>query len=830
MKLSKRDFLLLAVVIYFTFIGGTFYSQLNFFLRVANQIIATVILGVWLFGRLKQKEGLPRTLLDVGLALYVFVNFAGAIFGQSPRFSLEMLWFTLIHALTFYFLVDLIRRGWGPKLVWAIYMAAAVVCLIGLIEFLAWYVGTPLFGLFSQGWVEIGGWRHPIPPHIYRLNITLNGSTPLAAYLALLIPPAIGLILTLPRRSENRRALILWLALAMIVEVLTFSRAGILALAVSLLILAVGWWRVSGKQGADVVAHWRGLNSILRVVILAGLVIGAGLGLFWVQHSFAHRIQNTNFRFTLWQAAFINFQDYWLTGVGPGNFGRALLRLNDPAFPRHQISTAHSIYFNTAAELGIIGLLAGAYLYLLAAYSWLKHFRQLTTPAGKIRLIAAGGALVGLAAQVLVDTYTATPNMLIMLALLAYIAAPPSLTAERRPTLIDSPVSSASALALLLIYLAAFFWIGRADLRYQNSFHYEQAGHLEEAIAQAEKSAQLDPRLTLRLFRLALLEARLAYRTGDAAAAQSAIEHYQAGLQQEPIYGLNSANLAGLLWQQGQQSEAIALMERSAAAEENSQYRLNLGYFYEQQQEFEKATAVYGELLAKSPQWAGSDFWQASDFRAEQWNQFVGRAVEYVSAAGPAARQDLQVQLALAREELAALETVAETTQNASALLQEAQLTLALNQGQAQQFETLLAAMPDNANKYLWRGRAALQSGNFTAAETQLKTATFLGNQTAWFYLGQLYEQQGNLEAAKNAYHRALVFTTSENVEVTIYGRLGANDLAPQLIRISGRPGNQPGFALIKLYNAEQNTQNAQRVLNLLKEQDHFLEEPGGEN
>src|SRR5687768_17895160 len=113
-----------------------------------------------------------------------------------------MMWFTLIHLLAFYVLVDLIRRGWTAKLVWAFYMASAVVCLVALVEFTAWYIGTPIFANFSQGWLEIGGWRNPIPPYIYRLAITLNGSTPLSAYLELLTPPALGLILTLPRRDE----------------------------------------------------------------------------------------------------------------------------------------------------------------------------------------------------------------------------------------------------------------------------------------------------------------------------------------------------------------------------------------------------------------------------------------------------------------------------------------------------------------------------------------------------------------------------------------------------------------------------------------------------
>ena len=130
MRLTKRDFLLLLTIIYFTFIGGTFYSQLNLWLRLANQLIVTGILGVWLVTKLRRGEGWPRTTLDGALVAYLGVNLVSACLGQSPRYSLEMMWFTVIHLLAFYLLVDLSRRGWMAKLAWAFYMASAVVCLV----------------------------------------------------------------------------------------------------------------------------------------------------------------------------------------------------------------------------------------------------------------------------------------------------------------------------------------------------------------------------------------------------------------------------------------------------------------------------------------------------------------------------------------------------------------------------------------------------------------------------------------------------------------------------------------------------------------------------
>ncbi|MEW5961448.1 MAG: O-antigen ligase family protein, partial [Chloroflexota bacterium] len=604
MKLTRRHFALLFVAIYFTFIGGTFYSQLNFPLRVTNQVIVTVILGLWLVGKIRGGDW-PATGLDLPLGLYLAANLLSALLGQSPRFSLEMLWFLVGHGLALYLLVDLIRRGWTQPLTWALYMAAAVVCLVGLAEFLAWYTGMPQLGGFAQGWFDIGGWQQPLPPFIYRLNITLNGSTPLSAYLALLIPPAIGLIITLPRRDENRQALIVWLVLASVVQILTFSRAGILALGVSLPLLFIGWLKVTARGWPDLPAVWHRVRPGYRLLaVLAGLA-AAGAGLFWLQRSFTGRMYTTDFRLLLWQTAFRLFQQQPLTGVGPANFGRALLRLNQAGLPRLQIATAHSVYFNTAAELGLAGLAAGAVLFLAVGWAWRKRWRQAADRTTQIRLIACGAALVGLAAQTLVDTYTATPNLLPMVGLVAWLVA------GLRPQ--PGPARRLLAVAALLVLLVYGGWLGRlaqADFYFQKSFQAEASGDLTGAVAAAGQSRTLDPALSLRTFRLAWLEARLAGRSGDPALNQGAIEHYQAGLQQEPILGLNSANLAGQLWQHRRRAEAIDMLAQTVTMQVDPLLLVNLGYFYEQAGDWANAVDAYGRALLLSPELAASGFWR----------------------------------------------------------------------------------------------------------------------------------------------------------------------------------------------------------------------------
>lgn len=821
MKLTARDFGLFGIVIYFTFIGGTFYSQLNFPLRVANQIIVTLLLGLWLLARLRRKDGLAATDLDWPIAAYLLVNLGSALRGVSPRHSLEAGWFSLVHVLALYLLVDLIRRGRGPKLAWAFYMAAAVVCLVGLAEFLAWYVGTARLGAFSQGWLDIGGWRQPIPLQMYRLNITLNGSTPLSAYLALLIPPAIGLILTLPRGDQNRQALILWLALAVVVQILTFSRAGVLALAVSLLLLAVGWLKITGRGWTELRRFGSRLSPLSRGLIGVGLVVLAGLGLFWLQQSFLNRAGSTNIRFMLWQTALEIFQDHWLTGAGPANFGRALLQLNRADLPRQQIATAHSIYFNTAAELGLLGVAVGAWLMAALILAWRRRWQQ-ASPGGQaeqIRLLAVGAALAGLAAQTLVDTYTATPNMLVMLALVAYIisAVPPVPVPARRR------VAAYLALAVLLLFAIGLGRLALADLHFQRSLRAERAGDLPRAIAEATQAHQLDPALSLYDFRLALLQARLAGVTGSAAAQQAAIDHYQAGLAQEPILGPNSASLAGLL---GRAGEAIDAWQRTLAADDQALYWLNLGYVYEQQDDWANAGASYGQALRRAPGLAASGFWPATPARSARWLDFVEAAVGQLPDDGQG-ELELRVELALARADFETAEALIGPATTATA--PELRLKLAelyLRRGQPERAEPLLQGDPRTGQDYLLWGWLELQLGRQAEAEKLLKTAVFLGNGTANTYLGRLYEQQGNLPAAEGSYRRAFSpHSVAEDVAMTIYGRPGGLDLAPQVLRLGvGAQQAEPWLALARLLETQQRIEEAQRIYQLLLAEDPFLD------
>jgi tetratricopeptide (TPR) repeat protein len=250
-------------------------------------------------------------------------------------------------------------------------------------------------------------------------------------------------------------------------------------------------------------------------------------------------------------------------------------------------------------------------------------------------------------------------------------------------------------------------------------------------------------------------------------------------------------------------------------------YWLNLGYFYEQQQNWEAASAAYGQVLRQQRSAAGSGFWQADPVRWARWPQIVSAALGPESAAGRAAfRLDL-VRLQNAGtlsdpEELLAL-------LDPASQFQVDLVEWYLYRNELDAVAALLKPVPQSGRDHLWWGRYRLQNGELDKAEPLLKTAAFQRVRQAYYHLGQLYEMRGDLRAAEIAYQRAFSIASPENIDVTIYGRYGGNDLAPQLIQLGDAQQSQTLRALIELYRNQKRIQETDRLTRLLHQLDPFL-------
>jgi O-antigen ligase/Flp pilus assembly protein TadD len=833
-KLQRRGFLALGIILYFTFIGGSFYSDLHFPLRVFNQAAVTALLGAWLVRKWRRGEAWPRTPLDAPLLAWLALHFATALLGLSPRFSLEKLWTPLTHALALYLLVDLRRKGQTALVVRGLYLSAGVVCLIGLVEFASWYLGLPLLPGFVQGWPEIGGLRDPFPPTLYRLNFTLNGATPLSAYLALLIPPALGMLLT-SRRPDDRQAIAAWLVLAVIVEGLSMSRGGLLALMVSLPLLGAGWW-LAHRQGGQVFKRLRAPRTLRRPAVIGLLAAVTLLAAFtaptWLERTF-NRAASTQFRFTLWQVALDGIREHPLTGVGPYNFGRSLLRRNDPLLPRRQIMTAHNVYLNSVAEMGLAGLLAGGWLLLAAGRAWLVRWRSASEPGERVRVAAAGAALAGLAAQSLVDTFPATPNVLPLLAVTAFAltrrtvpAAARADEASRQASVSKLPI--AAGLAALLLFAAGLAWLDLAQFHFQRSIRLAGQDKLAEAAQAAGRARRLDPALPLYTFQEAYVQGS---RSDDPGALASAANLFRTGLAVEPVGGRQAANLAAVRWAAGDWEGTIDALHQAVSVERDPTWLVNLGYLYQEAGDVDGALEAYSQALALAPHLAGSEFWTADPQRAELWPAILARA-ETDRASQPINLLHWRLGIASARGDWSAAVQWAgailkdvPTDCESLALLARSRLRASQAAEAAQLAGQALAANPACASGYWARGLARQAAGDPAGAEADLRTALFLGHTRAAYSLGQLNEARGDQEAAGRFYAMGVAPSAiPTDVEVVLYNRQATFDLLPPLFRIGVGPEQAEALLALGGWCERQGDQDcARRVYRALLAEDRYL-------
>lgn len=835
MRRSRRLLVLVLPFTYLTFFAGNTYSARFLGLRVAFHLLPLLLLGTWLVVLIKSGRGIPKTALDRPLLAWLGVALAASLTGLSPRLSLERVWLWYSYVLALYLFVDLHYRGWHPAPLESLYLTAAVVCLVGVYEWCSWYLGTSYLPGASWSWPALGGWQDPLPPVFRRLNATLGGATALSAYLAVLIPPAIGWLLTTERR-QARWALSTWLAVALVVQVLTFSRGGILALGVSLPVAAAGWLFVSPhlwhRAKERLLAqhepkHWALIITLVLTVIAAGG--------FWAWHSFAAQ-RGWGPRFTRWQAALDALRGHPWLGVGPANYGRALLQQNDNSLPRRRIQTAHNAYLNVAAETGFLGLLAGGWLLLSVARAWMARWRD-ATKTHRLRLTACGAALIGLAAQLLVDTIVAPANWLPVLAITAFALAPQRARRSTRASR-NSSGWAVAALSGLVLVTSWLTWKDVAQSHFDHSVQATRESNFERAAQEIDQARIMDRGFSLYAFQSAHIHGLWSTTEGDTLVAQQAISDYEAGLAIDPVWGKQTANMASLLWELGDRAEAINWMERTVTAVPEPVYLMNLGRFQELEGMEEDAWQRYAEALHGAPSWAGSGFWTATAERAEAWPEILRRAEGLVADVDDDQEEVLaafQMEVAWARGDLLKMEEVARSEIQrdshsprgyawlARSLLEQGRVEAALSAA-----ERAAQLAPNQSPSLAVRGCVRGQTGDRVNATRDLQKALFISPnaQQAHACLGHIHEETGELDAAIEAYIRAVgQRAISQDVEMTLYHRLATFDTLPGLVRIRmGENEADPWLRAARLYEQTNRCEEAQTVYRALLAEDHFLE------
>ena len=200
------------------------------------------------------------------------------------------------------------------------------------------------------------------------------GGAVLVSAVAALLPAVLTLQGPLPTREREGLVLLVVLIAAMVAAVLAAR------------------WLSSRPDGAPLSAPRALAASLVAVMLIGFVAVAAGDGSSRGQPRFgADTRRLTSFesnRYAYWKVAGKMFIDQPLAGDGSGSFRvvwRQQRKIADPALD------AHSLYFETGAELGIIGLLALALFFCGVGWAGRNLLRERRGEA--VGALAALGAL-----------------------------------------------------------------------------------------------------------------------------------------------------------------------------------------------------------------------------------------------------------------------------------------------------------------------------------------------------------------------------------------------------------------------------------------------------
>jgi tetratricopeptide (TPR) repeat protein/O-antigen ligase len=755
----QRNALMIVFALYVTFIGGSTITDLRLSPRIAHHLIMTALLGWWLISRLRKGQELPSAgPLDAPLAAWLVAMALAAAFAVFPRLSLEAIWRGLVHTLFFYLILDLMRRHGARAVVEPLFFAAGVVILIGMLEFASWYFGLPMLPSFAQGWLPIGGLRHPIPPRIYRLAFTFSSPTALSAYLAMLTPFGLGWALTV-RTAENRRALWLWLLGAVVTQGLSFSRGGLLSLAVSLPLFGLLTW----KEALREVLRDRRTWIVLGAVAILLAVVGIG----WARHNLAGHITGDVVRLDLWRSALAMARTDPLTGVGPDGYGRVLREVRNPLLGDDRIFTANSRPLMVLAEMGIPGL--SALIWGVAAMAWVA-IRRLRGSAGieHVRTAGAVAGMAGFAAHSVIDDFYSLPVLVPLMVMAACVLGP------------DAPISgqrwrrwaAAAALSLLAVGLAGWAISDLAQYHYTRSLQMEG----DEALAEIDRACRIDPAMDLYALQRAQYLGEMAL--SDSTRLEDALAAYAEAIPLEETSDIAHANYAYLLLQSSDLESAREHMLRALAIRpRNLNYVLWAGVLAERSGKRDEAIDDYAQVLASRPAWAASEFWEEQEVTL-----FDEALAEALSLAGPTQQSLLLFYTGDVEGGIATAAQAAEEEDTDAAWLTLGELYL--HSGSPAEAEAALAeALQRNdglTDAYALRAEARLSLGDAAGAEQDARTANFLSSldpglgTAGWVVLARLAEADGDREAACANYARGVPgIILWQNWEMAVFRRAG---------------------------------------------------------
>lgn len=361
-------------------------------LNISLSTIAVAgLYAMWAFDRRRGTDTARRLLWRPALPLivYVAVNAASVLAATDKTLASWELALLAQTLLLFIYIVSTIRTRQEVHFLVAVAMAGLL--LESALILWIYVMGTD---------VSFLGLKNRVDPLLYngRIGGTVGSPNSAAAYLCLMVPLAIGVLMSSASTGVRQLALIA-APMGVIALVITGSRGGWISFAISAVILGI--WAI--RKGF--------LKA--RVAVLAVLTVAALMVPFWgtiTQRVSGNDNGSAASRITLIKLASHMIRAHPLLGVGINNVGINIPKYAGPEFDGQWLYTIHNKYLLVWAEAGIGALLAFLWFLLLT----LRRGWRAATSGDRLLSPLAVGLAAGIAGQMVhmgVDLFQDRPQV-----------------------------------------------------------------------------------------------------------------------------------------------------------------------------------------------------------------------------------------------------------------------------------------------------------------------------------------------------------------------------------------------------------------------------------
>ncbi|MGD8457902.1 MAG: O-antigen ligase family protein [Anaerolineales bacterium] len=779
---------------YLILVAGSFEGLTRFDLQLSSVILGGVIIGLWLNLKFVKKQQITFSGIEIGIIVFMASQIIAMVFSGDVRRSVGVVGQFMVYFLVFYLVLDLLRSGWSAARIERTFLIVGGIVL-----------GVSLYRHLSDYyfWQNLTEGLPYTPDFKSRLYAIFSDAPLLAAFTNLLLPFALVRFLS----ASNLFMRLVWgiysLA-ALSVEYFSDTRGGFLGTIAIFGVIVVLWvWLVSEKGRRLVNEIWNFLKSrpvVLVILILIALipVIWVGVKAFKFEGDATHAPILSS-RTDFWNAAWEAVKSSPIFGTGPGTYSTDYIAYKSIPPDRPYIH-AHNMLINFAAESGVVGLVS---VLVFAAYLF-KRVWKMWEGLGREKLIrwtAISACLIGHLVHTIADHFlyplaTAIP-LVVFLAVLLNLDEDSELISQSRhmdPLWIGIP-------ALLVAFFGIYSLRAYSDFN-QGIISYEE-GDLNRAAELFDSAAEKDPAMAHYWLTSGYIYGVLSSQ-GDDTALDKAIDRYKRGIEIEPLYGLNHANLGMLYWSGGELEKAIDQLEQSAElAHSEDLFRLNLGILYEENGQLEEVKGAFRASISLRHENILSTFWESTNIRRD--------AKEEISKAFAE------------NSELTEFEDIIDQGHEALSL------------GDFQLAEDLFIQAqrmnPYGGLSYLGLAELAITQGDLDTADRYLMIALFIQSLTyedkvwpllAWAQVGLM---QGKDDAAFERFK--LLYEWVTEYPIAGWGRKGRTeyawivfrrvglplDVLPQVIRIDLTPELASGLLpLIDLYEAREEYKTAEQI------------------